>query len=200
MKFEIFYPVRPYRVNRKWGELIIDLATGESIYKPFGFTTHNGVDLALVNGQEIKAPCDCIVVRVGSKENGNWQPQGGGVFVGIVSKNVYEFLDGKQSQVLFDFLHCEKILVQEGQEVGVGDVIALGDNTGFSTGSHTHMQPRRVSYVNRVLTFIDQNEANGSFNPEYYWNGVFAEDGKKMVGKIAYLLQLLAKLLKGRNP
>jgi len=33
--------------------------------------------------------------------------------------------------------------VAEGQAVKLGDVLAVGDKTGFSTGPHTRNQPRR---------------------------------------------------------
>lgn len=168
MKLELFYPVRPHKVNQVWGGY-------SDIYKQFGFSRHNGEDLNLVNGQKISAPFDCEVIRTGTVENGKWQPKGGGIFVGLLSKNTYDFDDGKQAKVLVDFLHCKEILVQEGQTVSVGDVIALGDNTGFSTGPHTHFQCRRVVWDGRTLLNVDVNDANGSFDPAPYWVKIYAD-------------------------
>ncbi len=178
-KLELFYPVRPHIVNQKWG-------VPNPLYQQFGFSRHNGIDLALVNGQKISAPFDCEVVKVGN------QPNGGGIFVGVLSKNIYDWEDGKQTKVLLDFLHCKEILVQEGQAVAVGEVLALGDNTGLSTGSHTHLQPRRVTWENKVLTNVDVNDANNSFDPEPYFDGSYAD-----VWQILRSLQLQIDSLKG---
>lgn len=194
MKLELFYPVRIYKVNSHWGVFVEDPNNpGHSIYEKFGFKLHNGEDLALVDGQEIRAPFDCVVVRAGTRENGMWQPNGGGIYLGLLSKNFYDFPDGTY-QVLIDFLHCQELKVKEGDEVKVGELVALGDSTGFVTGAHTHMQPRRVIWVNRTLTFIDKNDANGSFDPDPYWNGHYADEWL-IVYSLEQVLVQLKKLL-----
>jgi murein DD-endopeptidase MepM/ murein hydrolase activator NlpD len=77
------------------------------------------------------------------------QPNGGGIFVGIVSDPfnfpaftnttpdgvVVHFVAGTY-RVLVDLLHCESISVKEGETVVAGQQVAIGDNTGFSTGPH----------------------------------------------------------------
>lgn len=190
MKFSIPYPVNPYKLNQAWGVFNEDPQNpGHSIYEPLGFKLHNGVDLNLINGQSITCPFPCQVLRVGSVENGMWQPKGGGIFVGLLSTNTYQFDDGKNTQVLLDFLHCKEILVSEGQILGVGDIVAYGDNTGFSTGPHTHVQARRVSWIAQktlpvpgyrfqngmVLVDVDTNDANNSFDLVPYFNGQYAD-------------------------
>lgn len=190
MKLKIAYPVRPFFVNQPWGVF-------NAIYNQFGFSRHNGVDLALIDGQRISAPFDCEVIRVGTPENGLWQPNGGGIFVGILSKEMYDFEDGKQAKVLIDFLHCKKILVSEGQTLSVGDALADGDNTGFSTGHHTHVQFRRVIWSNKQIITVDQNDANNSFDPTPYWTGVYA-DSFLAVRLIAEQIKRLADIIKGR--
>jgi murein DD-endopeptidase MepM/ murein hydrolase activator NlpD len=59
-------------------------------------------------------------------------------------------------------------------EYKTSDVLAVQDNTGFSTGPHTHIQPRRVSYDGKVLTFLDTNDAHGSFDPTQFFNKFYA--------------------------
>ena len=183
-KLELYYPVSPHKTNQAWGIY-------NPSYQQFGFARHNGIDLNLVNGQPIYAPLDATVVRVGN------QPNGGGIFIGLLS-GVCDFSDGKQAQVLIDFLHCKEIVAKEGSEVKTGDMIALGDNTGFSTGPHTHMQCRRVVNVNGTLVNVDTNDANNSFDHSLYWNGYYATD-KPILLKIISLLQNFLEKLKGRN-
>ena len=161
------YPIKPYKVNQAWGAY-------DDVYKQFGFSRHNGIDINLFNGQPIFTPFDGTCVRTGN------QPNGGGIFLGIMSDPM-EFSDGTY-RVLADFLHCKELLITEGTKVKTGDKIALGDNTGFSTGPHCHTQWRRVSYWNEWVgdklawTNPDKNEANNSFDPTPYFTGFYACD------------------------
>ena len=146
MKPEFYIPVKPWRLNQLWGRF------DPKTYAQFGFSRHNGIDVALAPDKRILAPFDGIIIR---SDN---QPNGGGIFIGLLSKNFYDFpnfvcktpegnkvnFPDMRCQVLFDFLHLEKPMVKLGQEVKAGDLVAIADNTGFSTGPHTHIQPRRV--------------------------------------------------------
>jgi murein DD-endopeptidase MepM/ murein hydrolase activator NlpD len=170
MRFTFPYPVKPWLQTQAHG-----------IYNPayhrFGFDRHNGNDVALGRDRLIRAPFPGKIVRVATKENGLWQPAGGGVYIGLLSKLAYEFDDGVVSNVLADFLHCEQLLRGEREDVLLGTVLAVADNTGFSTGPHTHIQLRRCSVnPDGTWTFIDQNDANGSFDPTPYFTGTYAKD------------------------
>lgn len=166
-------PITPYIENQKWG--VYDPKN----YSQFGFTRHNGIDLRLAPDKLLHAPFNGTVVRVGTPENGFWQPNGGGIFVGIVSEPmdfpaftnttpdgvVVNFAAGTY-RVLVDLLHCESISVTEGDAVTAGQVVAVGDNTGFSTGPHCHTQWRRINWLGGAnYTPVDMNEANDSFDP-----------------------------------
>lgn len=194
-RLELFLPVSPHTINQPWGVY-------NAVYKQFGFSLHNGVDLALVNGQEIYAPFDCTVIRTDN------QPNGGGIFAGLLSDNVYSFDDGVQCRVLIDFLHCQRLLVKKDDQVNVGELVALGDNTGFSTGSHTHMQCRRVrlsplttpvSDYRRVgETFayidIDRNDANNSFDPVPYFSPLYAKEYREIDGQLSWIRRQIEKI------
>lgn len=165
--FTLYYPAFPYRVNQGWG-------IRNPLYEQFGFSLHNGIDIALGEDKRLYAPFDGTIVRTGN------QPNGGGIFLGLMSKDVYAFPDNKQARVLLDFLHNEKNVVTEGEEVVRGQLLAVGDNTGFSTGPHTHLQPRRIRSWNKKVgaalawTPTDTNDANDSFDLTPYWNGEYA--------------------------
>jgi hypothetical protein len=170
-------PIAPYIVNQPWGNY------DPKTYHQFGFDRHNGVDLALAPDKKIVAPFAGTIARRG------FQPQGGGIFGSLISE-VLEFQafanttpDGMnvpfhagRYRTMFDFLHCEKILVSEGQKVQAGEVIAIGDNTGLSTGPHCHTQWRRVNWDGKTIQFVDINGANNSFDPTPFF-------GKRRFGR-----------------
>lgn len=182
------HPITPYIVNQAWG--VYD----PKDYSQFGFTRHNGIDLHLSPDKALHTPFNGTVVRAATKENGLWRPNGGGIFVGIVSDPfdfpaftnttpdgiVVNFAAGTY-RVLVDLLHCESISVKEGDIVTAGQQVAIGDNTGFSTGPHCHTQWRRVIWsggTNYVV--VDGNDANNSFDPTQFFGAplLFAKDLK----------------------
>lgn len=181
-KFEAWYPAYPYVVNQAWGIL-------NPIYKRFGFDRHNGIDIEPGKDKTLYAPFSGVVVRLGD------QPNGGGIFLSIMSE-LSGFDDGEY-RVLIDLLHCEAIHVTEGQYVSLGDVLATADNTGFSTGPHTHIQSRRVKKWNNKSgaamkwTQADTNDANGSFDMAPFWNGKYARSRPKYDGSMISLQRCL---------
>lgn len=185
MKPEFYYPQDTWNVTQKWG------VHRPEIYGRFGFTQHNGVDTALAPNKLIKAPFPCVVHKIG------FQPNGGGIYLSILSQEAYEWEDGKKAWVLWDFLHLEKTSVPVGAKHDTASVLATGDNTGFSTGPHTHHQCRRVLSTPDGLIDVDINDANNSFDPEPYFVGYpkdFLEGA--LVRAYKQLAQLLAQLLK----
>jgi murein DD-endopeptidase MepM/ murein hydrolase activator NlpD len=177
-------PLKPMKVNQKWGNL--NIVNGTNIYAQFGFKLHNGTDYAPTKNKLISAPCDGMIVRTGN------QPTGGGIFLGLI--------DGDGSMV-FDFLHCEKLLVTEGQRVEEGQPLAIQDNTGYSTGEHTHIQPRPAKNWNGKFGAdlkwenAVQNDANHSIDPETLWSAVYAEDIWAQKEKLKKQISLLQKLV-----
>jgi murein DD-endopeptidase MepM/ murein hydrolase activator NlpD len=180
------WPIKPYIQNQAWGVL------DPKDYSQFGFTRHNGIDMRLSPDRTIYAPFDYTVVRVGTRENGQWQPNGGGIFVGILSEPidfpaftnttpngvVVQFAAGTY-RVLLDMLHLDHVLVKEGATGHTGDLVAICDNTGFSTGPHCHTQWRRVNWDGKTATTVDVNDANNSFDPTPFWDGFYSVDVPK---------------------
>lgn len=192
---EIDYPIKPYRSNQPWG-------VRNPSYDQFGYGYHNGDDYALLDdkGNAVSEKnvfwnlnVEGEVVRLGTKENGGWQPNGGGIYFGVLAKEERGFKDGQSCYVLLDLLHAKKILVKEGDVVKRGQLVMIADNTGFSTGPHCHGQYRRERLVpappgtkdsyrfrgDQILEDVDKNDMNNSFDPLPYYTGKYAEDYKE---------------------
>ena len=86
---------------------------------------HSGLDIANKKGTEIIATADGRVSYAGKK---------------LLIGNLVTIDHGHG--VVTKFGHLEKILVNFGQNVKRGDVIALMGNTGRSTGPHVHYEVR----------------------------------------------------------
>ena len=90
------------------------------------FRKHNGIDVASRQGARILAP-------FGAKA---WtsRDERGGVIIALVRK---------EDVILF--MHCDKLLYLNGQEVMPGDPIATVGTTGHTTGPHAHIVTGLVS-------------------------------------------------------
>jgi len=162
-RLSLYFPVMPHAVNRAWGVC-------DPVYEAFGFSRHNGVDLALKDEQSIFAPFDCRVTKVGM------EPEGSGLYVCLLSRGRHGFDDDIESRVELTFMHLSKTWVKVGMSLSVGDLVALGGHSGKTTGSHTHMAPKRVRMtLLGSYRDLDRNDANNTFDPEPYWNGQYAK-------------------------
>lgn len=119
--------------------------TGE-ISSPFGqrehpvngeSNFHNGIDIAVDAGTDIKAIEDGIIQK--STYN-----QYSGNFV------VIEHQDGYTSS----YAHLRECRVSEGQSVKKGDIIGISGSTGIATGPHLHMEIRKESEPINPLELI----------------------------------------------
>ncbi len=101
-----------------------------SISSPFGyrvnpvtktFSFHSGLDIAADEGEKIKA-----------------------AYYGTVSRTDYDGVSGNYIELthadglVTRYLHCSKIIAEEGMVVRSGETIALVGSTGRSTGPHLH--------------------------------------------------------------
>ncbi len=99
------------------------------ITSPFGprkRRMHRGIDLKVQVGDTIRAVCD------GKVRIQNYERRGYGYYLVLRHPNGLETVYG----------HLSKFLVEEEQNVKMGQAIALGGNTGRSTGSHLHFETR----------------------------------------------------------
>ena len=87
---------------------------------------HEGTDFAAPKGSEIVAAAGGTVSYVGYDDDGY-----GKYFKISHSENVMTL-----------YAHCSKILVEKGQQIKAGEVVALVGSTGQSTGNHLHFEIR----------------------------------------------------------
>ena len=104
----------------------LDKTPVTSSFGPRWGRIHPGTDLDLNTGDPVYSGFDGIV-RVRSYDR-----YGYGYYLVVRHKNGLETLYG----------HLSKFLVDVGQEVKAGDLIAKGGSTGRSTGSHLHYELR----------------------------------------------------------
>jgi len=111
---------------------------------------HKGLDIKVYIGDTIRAAFTGKVRVVGN------EPRGYGLYVVIRHNNGLETIYG----------HLSKQLVHENQEVRVGEPIALGGNTGRSTGSHLHFETRLCGVALNPGIFFDFR--NQDVTGDYY--------------------------------
>lgn len=161
-KLELYYETQPWKVTQPWG--VHDPKT----YLRFGFSDHNGIDIAHGYNSRIRAPFDYHVIGT------QWQPQGGGMVLSIVSKDAYE-APGGEAHVRLDYLHLAKYIKASG-DGNTGDLLCLAGNTGFSTGPHTHIKATWVRPDGNKWKEIEKNKADNTFDQLPYYNGLYAVD------------------------
>ncbi len=116
---------------------------------------HRGVDLALHIGDTVRAAFS------GKVRLTRYERRGYGYYVIIRHNNGLETIYG----------HLSKFLVKPDQIVKVGDPIALGGNTGRSTGPHLHFETRYLGMdinPNKIFDFVNQVTHTDAytFNPK----------------------------------
>jgi len=124
------------------------------IYKELGLAGHNGIDISLENGDPIYAAHDGIIDFAGTDSMSYMNGPAG---LGITLKG-----DGYKTI----YWHLLEFKVKPGDRVKMGDLIALGDNTGYSTGSHLHFGLKLLDNAGNVL---DRNNGyDGAVDPLPY--------------------------------
>lgn len=116
------------------------------VTSPYGYRKrfrrmHKGIDLKVHIGDTIYAAFDGRVRIVRNQG----RRQGYGLYVVIRHNNRLETVYG----------HLSKFLVQPDDYVKAGDPIALGGNTGRSTGPHLHFETRYMGYAINPAAIFD---------------------------------------------
>lgn len=114
------------------------------VTSPYGYRKrfrreHKGIDLKVNVGDTIRAAFD------GRVRITNFERKGYGNYVVLRHTNDLETVYG----------HLSKFLVEPDQYVKAGDPIALGGNTGRSTGPHLHFETRYMGYAINPAAIFD---------------------------------------------
>lgn len=167
-ELQLHFPAKPYWITQGWG-------IKNPSYEQFGFSAHNGVDFSVGTDKHVYCPLRSEVVEQGYNS-------GAGNFLRCVSTDKWEVGD-KTCYVGWMVMHFEKTYPKVGDILEVGTDLGIADNTGFSTGPHTHTSWYRLkSPKNTPTNRLDTDKAtNYTFDPQPYYNGKFAQDIQKPI-------------------
>jgi hypothetical protein len=100
----------------------------------------------------------------------------GGLGVDIISNEpIFEY-EGKKHYIKLRNWHCQEIIVHDGQQVKMGDPIALAGNTGASSGVHLHFGLKVCDKQGRN-TIISGNGYYGAIDPApYYYHEIMVRE------------------------
>ena len=131
--------------------------TGQELYKSLGMLGHNGIDLSAPDGTEAYAAFDgTAYIEVSAPLDKPIPNFNSGYGINIKIRN-------RELGLEIVYGHLKNTLVENGKDVKAGDLIALCDNTGLSSGSHLHFGVRRIHW---------EKSGAGPFVDDYY-NGYF---------------------------
>jgi hypothetical protein len=192
MDLRIYWPIKPFVITQRWGNPTDAYST------QFGdpsFKRHNGIDANVGRSGPIsyqtQFPIYCPVegFRV---ESVSYEKNGGGNQVSLVSLD--PILVGDMLCYARIWLcHGKKVLVKENYRPKLGELLMIGNNTGFSTGPHPHGLYRVDGYGDK----IDRNDATGSIDPAPYFAKEYAVDKASVSLLIANGLRLAKYYLTG---
>ena len=132
MKLKLTHPLKLWKINQSFGQ------NNLSWYKDIGLKGHNGIDFYAPDSTEVYATHDGRVTFAGYDDSAG---------LGVVIRTTEKFDYYRPDNGVFEpayyktiYWHLKKdtIKVTGGQTVKAGDLIALADNTGRSTGAHLH--------------------------------------------------------------
>lgn len=180
MKLEAYYIMKPHIVTQAWG--IFNPA-----YEQFGYSKHNGEDNAIGSDKKLWWPVhNCTVYYSDYGEYTGW-------CIKANTNDFFDFEDGKKARVNIIMMHLDhQSPLKVGQVVDVGDFAGVPDNTGFSTGPHTHLMFRRIDKDGNL---IDKNDADNSIDPKLYHTGYYAQDYDTLLEKFQSLILILQRLV-----
>ena len=146
---KIFIRPADGRYTQSWG-----IATGEN-----GYTFHNGIDIANDVGTPIRAAASGRVYKTSYSARGLGKS--------IVIRHFpdgYPDEQGRGGQMWVTvYGHLSEVMVKQGDEVRIGQLIGKMGSTGNSTGSHLHFE------IHKGENLYSSSEKMNSVNPIHYY-------------------------------
>ena len=125
------------------------------------FQPHQGVEFNNADGTPVHAIGDGVIVHSGPAERG--------ALTVAIKHDKGLTADGRQLFLFSVYYHNSKLLVQVGQRVKAGDVIALVGNTGRATNDHLHLEVHASPYDStRLIVDPDVRYPPYNTNPELW--------------------------------
>lgn len=166
MKLSLYYPCKPYSLNQDFGN-------PDPKYLAMGLKGHNGLDLFAPDGVRVRAAHSGTITYAGLDGSN-------GLLIVLRTNEEYEYEKGTAYfKTLYCHLKTGSIVVHPDDVVHAGDLLALADNTGFSTGSHLHFGLKPVHQGEEEWQWYNleqDNGYNGAIDPNPYLNGLYADD------------------------
>jgi len=149
MKLILQLPTKFFKINQKFGE------NANSFYIEQGLKGHNGLDLYAPDSTPIYASHNGRVTFTG-------YDGGGGLGIVIRTEEKFDYLESTSLfKTLYWHLKRDTIKVTGGQTVKCGDLIALANNTGNSTGSHLHFGLKPIYKGEEDWQYYNLENENG---------------------------------------
>lgn len=161
MKLRLIHPLKNVSISQGFG---VEKTSPDMLpkYQAIGLKGHNGYDYVAKNGTEVLAMHDGTVVYAGlDGSNGN--------LIVLMTDKMYEYKNGETYfKTFYGHLKTGSFKVTAGDKVKQGQVIALSNNSGMSTGEHLHIGVKSVMQGEQPWIWYntEQNEGfNGAINP-----------------------------------
>lgn len=211
-KLELFYPVKPFWINQKFGDsksctedtpnipvtqrkVVTALPSGicpagyVPLYPLLNMKGHTGEDLMAKRGQILRSMTDGVVKEIQLEA-------ARGLGVGIITEDRRDMGQYGVHYTKTRQWHLLKIFVTLGQKVKCGDPIGLADSTGLSSGDHDHVECKPVEYYDSGDHFnvFQDNGYFGAIDPGLFWNGIYAENYRQTMLTISEIWAQIARL------
>lgn len=186
-KLELYYPVKPARVNQAFG-------AANPMYKENGIDIigHNGIDFAASHGQPVYAAHAGTCYPEIDDKGGN----------GVVIRTNKSF-DYQGRAVYFKTIYWHLIdayaVVKWGQYVDIGQLIGYADSTGLSTGDHLHFGLKPQEYNETNFSWLNPAQNNGylgAIDPTPYFGKFYSQDAPLVRDILAKIFELMKSLVK----
>lgn len=197
MKLQLWYPIKPFVVTQKFGRENTDPSLFPVYAKMCSGTYclegHNGWDMVGSVGQACRVAHNGTVVYAGEDALGG---------LGVVVRTKDKF-DWNGEEVFFKSIYWHllpgSIVVKVGQQVSVGDKIALCDTTPPNIKPHLHFGIKAEKLGEDNWTWFNIEQKNGylgAVDPEPYWSGLSAEDYVSISNQIKIIALKISELWK----